>query len=35
MTPLAERMRPHDLTGLVGQGHLTQDNSILQKSTLR
>ncbi|GAB3350843.1 replication-associated recombination protein A [Arachidicoccus ginsenosidivorans] len=32
MTPLAERMRPSDLTDLVGQGHLTRENSILQKA---
>ena len=32
MTPLAERMRPSTLKDLVGQGHLTRENSILQKA---
>ena len=32
MTPLAERMRPTSLKDLVGQAHLTRDNSILQKA---
>lgn len=32
MTPLAERMRPSSLKDLVGQKHLTQENSILQKA---
>lgn len=32
MTPLAERMRPSSLNDLVGQKHLTQENSILQKA---
>ncbi|SEA45291.1 putative ATPase [Arachidicoccus rhizosphaerae] len=31
-TPLAERIRPTSLAGLVGQKHLTQENSILQKA---
>ena len=32
MTPLAERLRPTSLKDLVGQAHLTRDNSILQKA---
>lgn len=31
-TPLAERMRPSALKDLVGQTHLTRENSILQKA---
>lgn len=31
-TPLAERMRPSTLKDLVGQTHLTRENSILQKA---
>jgi putative ATPase len=31
-TPLAERLRPKSLSDLVGQEHLTGENSVLQKS---
>lgn len=31
-TPLAERLRPYELTDLIGQEHLTGNNSILRKA---
>ena len=31
-TPLAERLRPHTLADLIGQEHLSGENSVLQKA---